>query len=183
MKTINIKAGDVTVKTEFSEVYLKEFTNLIGLLSNGNGYNIDSLIELLTIITPLTYDEIEALDFDDFKELSNSITDTEFSKPVNQEYKSEFIFNDIVYKSNASNNQWKPKVKEINTIEKYLKNRINNGDTFNWNYVVYIAAIIFRDEETFDDEAIQKRYNIFKDNMTVDYIAPYLTDIQKYFNI
>ena len=176
MKTIQLKNTSVDVITSMSELSVSDLEKCIKNFNAKEKDNIERYIDLLTILTPMSTEEVEDLDIDDFKILAELIDVSDF------DIKSKVFINKIEvdgikYMTKSDGTSYSFNVKEVFSIQKYLKNE---------EYILYFAAIIFRpvDENgkisnDFSNEEIMSRKELFK-NINVDVVLPYLMSLSKF---
>jgi hypothetical protein len=183
MKSLNLKEKEVFIKDSLQNVTIADFEKLL-TITNVNKYEdeIDKQVEILSVLTNLNIDELESLELADFLELNNYINKlnlNDFNLNENQGI-NDFIFINKIYRAKSLPKDFKLNVKEM----KIIKNEVKISEL---GYLSKLAAIIYRDvlnDDSLDndltDETILYKSNIFKDNMTMDFIAPYLLTITDY---
>lgn len=182
MKTVTLGTKDVQIKTSLDEVTVKNFEDLL-TISASEKYEdeIERRIDLIVALTDLSFEDIENLDLEDFKKLNAEVfmlglEDSSVKKDV-------FEFEGKVYKTRSSIETFKLNIREI----MLLKNQVKKG---NVSYLPKLAAIIYN--EVLEDgtlskdgspESIDKKADIFANNMTMNFISEYLISISKYLNV
>jgi len=174
MKTVILKNQSVDVISSLNELNITSLEKTIKIF-NSESNNIDKYILLLEILTPLSVDEIEDLELEDFKILASEIDTNDFIQ-AQDVFINEVEFEGVKYKTKSNGNSHNFTVKEIFTIQKLLKKD---------EYILEIAAIIFRPVDAngkisndMSQEAIDLRKIIFKD-ITIDVILPYVLALSK----
>ena len=175
MKTIKLETRDVEIKTSLSEISLSEFEQCMLIYTKEYKYAIDQYIEIIQVLSDLTVDEIESFEINEFEKLINEIELNDFNSYVDV-FKNEFIHQGITYKTKATDTTFKFSVKEMFVIQDKLKSK-------SVDYVSTVAAILFNDVTVITTEGIKTKQEIFKDVMTMDYIAPYLIQLGQYYKV
>ena len=165
------------MKVQLDNLTLKQFMALKNI--NANEQNYESRIEyysdILQVALNKPADEIDNLDIHEFKTLANEFNLINIT--INN-FENEFKIDGQIYITSASNNEFTFKVKEIQQLEKIIKNENSEAE---------IAAIIWREKgedgkpiNDFSAEGIAKRKEIFLNNMTLKHIMPYLDKLATY---
>jgi hypothetical protein len=183
MKLLNLKGKEVLIKDSLQNVTIADFERLLAI-SNTNKYEdeVDKQVEILSILTNLNIDELESLELTEFLELNDYIgelTLNSFKLNENQGV-TDFIFKNKIYRAKSLPKDFKLNVKEM----KIMKNEVKISG---FGYLPKLAAIIYRDvlnddflNNDLSDETILYRSSHFKENMTMDYITPFLLTITDY---
>lgn len=165
------------VITSIEEITINQVKRCEELLS-GDTDDIDNNIEVLSILTNLSIEEIEDLPMLELNEIIELISKQEFSTE-GISFKNRFEVDGIIYGNKSTEGNINFTVKEIFTLKEYYKcNKINSMSD--------VAAILFREIDTDGNisrdlsyEAIEKRTELFGD-MTIDIILPYITEIKNH---
>lgn len=182
MKTVTLGTKDVQIKTSLDEVTVKNFEDLL-TVSASEKYEdeIERRIDLIQVLTDLSFEDIENLDLEDFKKLNSEVfmlglEDSSVKKDV-------FEFEGKVYKTRSPINTFKLNIREI----MLLKNEVKKS---NISYLPKLAAIIYNEvlqdgslNKDSSPEVIDEKANIFAYNMTMNFISEYLISISKYLNV
>ena len=183
MKLFNLKEKEVFIKDSLQNVTIADFEKLL-TITNVNKYEdeIDKQVEILSVLTNLTIDELESLELTDFLMLNNYINKLNldnFDLNENRGIK-DFISINKIYRAKSLPKDFKLNVKEM----KIMKNEVKVSEL---GYLSKLAAIVYRDvlnddslNNDLSDETILYRSNHFKENMTMDYITPFLLTITDY---
>jgi len=183
MKLLNLKGKEVFIKDSLQNVTIADFERLLAI-TNINKYEdeVDKQVEILSLLTNLNIDELESLELTEFLELNDYIgklTLNSFKLNENQVI-NDFIFENKIYKAKSLPKDFKLNVKEM----KIMKNEVKISEL---GYLSKLAAIIYRDvlnddslNNDLSDETILYRSSHFKENMTMDYITPFLLTITDY---
>lgn len=161
-------------------ITLRQYSMLKDVQQKELNGEYDSRIEyysdLIQIAMNKTSDEIDSLDIYDFKTLAETLNLEELNV---SDFNNEIKIDGITYITSAQNNNFSFKVKEIQEIEKIIK--------INKNPETEFAAIIWREKgidgkpvNDFSPEGINKRKEIFNNNLTIKFILPYLTKLSQY---
>jgi len=182
MKTVNLGTKDVQIKTSLDEVTIKNFEDLLTVSTSENYEDeIERRIDLIHMLTNLSIDDIENLDLEDFKKINSDVFMLGLEDGSTK--KDIFEFEGKVYKTRNPIETFKLNIREI----MLLKNQVKKGTV---SYLSKLAAIIY--SEVLEDgtlnkdgspEVIDKKADIFGDNMTMNYISEYLLSISKYLNV
>ena len=162
------------------DITLKEYVMLKEIQKKELNGEYDSKIEyysdLIQIAMKKTSDEIDNLDIYDFKILAETINLVEVNT---KDLLNEIKIDGITYITSAQNNNFTFKVKEIQEVEKILKKDENPELEF--------SAIIWREKGSdgkpindFSVEGINKRKEIFSNNLTLKFVLPYLNKLSEY---
>jgi hypothetical protein len=164
--------------SSIEEITISQMRKCEELLS-GDKENIDNNIEVLSILTKLSIDEIEDLPMLELNDIIELISKQEFSMD-GISFKNRICIDGIVYGNKSPFlDEINFTVKEIFTLKEYYKcNKINSMSD--------VAAILFREMDSngnisrdMSSEAIERRTEIFQD-MTIDVILPFISNIKKH---
>ena len=164
------------VITSIEEITIGEIKRCEDLLKGED--NINNNIEVLSILTNLSIEEIEDLPMVELNKIIELISKQEFDT-TGISFKNRFEIGGIVYGNKSTEDNIIFTVKEIFILKEYYKcNKINS--------MADVAAILYREIDTDGNisrdlsyEAIDKRRDLFED-MTIDIILPYITDIKNH---
>jgi len=74
MKTVILGTKDVQIKTSLDEVTIKNFEDLLTVSTSENYEDeIERRIDLIQVLTDLSFEDIENLDLEDFKKLNSEV--------------------------------------------------------------------------------------------------------------
>jgi hypothetical protein len=165
------------MEIQLDNLTLKQFMQLKKINANEKNYEskIEYYSDILQVALNKSADEIEGLDIHEFKKLANEFNLTNITIST---IENEFKYDGQVYITSASNNEFQFKVKEIQNLEKIIKNEDTEAE---------IAAIIWREKgedgkpiNDFSTEGIYKRKEIFHNHMTLKYLMPYMDKLVTY---
>jgi hypothetical protein len=150
----------------FKDLIISELEEIIKISNKREDDNydfIDKYVDILEIITDIPKDLLEKVDIKDLH-----ILFTKFSESVENEIKTEFILNDKTYKifNKFENNEIKIYVAQHKVIKRAMK---ASGSDF----IGELAAAFFMESDDTlikDKNAYKERVELFRNNMTVDYI-------------
>jgi hypothetical protein len=165
------------VITSIEEITIREMKRCEELLS-GDTDNINNNVEVLSLLTNLSIEEIEDLQMSELNEIIELIAKQEFTSE-GISFKNRFEIDGITYMNKSTEGNINFTVKEIFTLKEHYKcNKINSMSD--------VAAILFREMDTDGNisrdlsyEAVDKRKELFID-MTIDIILPYITEIKNH---
>jgi len=155
---------------------INKFQKLVNIYVKNFDLEFERQIELISLFTEKSIEEVEELELDDFKALSLELNNISFDS-FSTEFKNEIIINGKTFISNIQDNQYKAKVKEVYLVNKYINENLDS-------YLKYIAAIIFLpiDEngkiiKDYSTEGINERAELFDKELIIDIISPYLNSL------
>lgn len=182
MEKIELNEKTILIKTKLADLLICDFENLYDISIKEYENSIDKQVDILNILTNLNTDEIESLELTDFVKLNSFVKDIQI-ETINfyaDEVINDFIYKNKIYRAKALPKDFKFTVKET----KIMKNEINISL---YNYLSKLAAIIYRDvledgslNNDLSEEVLTQRIDIFKKNMPLNFITPYLLSITSY---
>jgi len=176
MKTFNIGEKQYDIKTDLDEIALGEFAQITEILLKDYELYIDKYVDIVSVLSKIDRELIEEMNLDDFHEIVSKVQKVNLEQNlIVKEFDDSITINDIEYKAKLkADGTFSPTVKEVFLIEDAIKKH-------KINYFIYFAAIIFlEDGGKLDIESIKDRAQIFKENMTVSFIMPYITIFSEY---
>lgn len=163
-------------QNELLNLSLSKFTKLLTVIGNEKNYEllVDFYTDLLSIALNKTIDEIEELDFEEHQRLSTDLIVKITDLNSNNKMLSEIRVGPDTYYSNAKENDIKFKTKEFKLIQKIIGTD---------NYLPMFAAIIFKDkDQNVDSESLNKRAELFAENLTTKDIIAFVNKFTQYLN-
>lgn len=167
------------MKIDLNNLTLKQYLLLKDIVKKESEYEsrIEFYSDILQITLEKTSDEVESLDIYVFQELANNFN---LSDIAISDFENEIKIEGVTYVTSANNNEFTFKVKEMQELEKCIKDENSELD---------IAAILWREKgengkpvNDFSKEGIAKRKAIFKEHLTLKYIFPYMDKLAKYLS-
>jgi len=163
------------MEKDLKKFNINKFQKLVNIYVRHFDFELERQISIISIFTEKSVEEIEELELDEFKKLSSEINDLSFDK-FSTEFENEIKINEKIYGSQIKDNSYKPKVKEVYLVNKYINENIDD-------YLKYIAAIIFQPvidgelKKDYSTEAIKERADLFDKEITFDTLSPYLNSL------
>lgn len=170
MKTFDFDGAIYSVKHEPKEFTLNEYNKVLSIISK-NTDAFDKYYELFNHLGVPT-DILDKMDIFAWKLMLST-----YNTPSTEILQNNFTHNGIKYE--LYNKKSVLNVKQTRIIIKYIKERP-------MEHLQYMAAVLYvnpNENDSFSEKSIEERANIFKDNMTADYIIPSYNELLKqYFN-
>lgn len=172
-----VEEKGIKIATTASEITIKQLTECESIINDETTSELDRYIRIIQVISNLTIEVIEDYTLDEVRELVELVINLDLTIEE-ADFKNEIIIDGITYRNKSVGfDNIKLSFKEMMTIKEYYAT--NNTIKLN-----ELAAIIFR--KVGDDgvisrdlrpEIIKTRSKIFE-NMTIDYILPYVNSIK-----
>lgn len=171
MKQIEVNGKQIEIIERLSETKINKFELILLNYYNEFDNEIDRFVNVLSLASNLSIDEVEELDLDLFKDLVTSLNINDLDE--SQELPTtDFVFDGITYNRVKNINEVKLTVKEMRLLQ--------NAISLNKNkFVGILASIIYIPTgENLTEESISKRKEILENNMSMDYIIPFLIKVK-----
>tara|TARA_R110001632_G_scaffold162493_3_gene280890 strand:- start:887 stop:1396 length:510 start_codon:yes stop_codon:yes gene_type:complete len=166
MKQIQIKDSTINIKSELSEISIDLLHSLMVIVNTTN--NITKVSDSLAVLSDsnLTPELISDLPFDE----CNTIIDDVFITATNNNKLSDTFIDSEgnVYKLDGNADSFGFKVGHITKLSNFIQNN-------NIEYLHFLAAILYKNK----DISLNKRADIFKEEMTADIIFPFINLLQE----
>ncbi len=179
MEIIKINEKEIEVLTSLGELSITQFIGASSIINDESLDNVSKYIKILELTTPLTVDEIEELDIEIFKVLSNLLNLTEIT--IESTFINEIEIDGNIYKTKSDGTSYKFSVKEMLLLQELVKK--NNAKE---SYILDLVGIIFRESDAdgniigeLTKEAINNRKEVLK-SIKMIIILPYLNLLSKY---
>jgi hypothetical protein len=160
------------MEKDLKKFNIDKFQKLVNIYINEFEFELERQIELISLFTDLSTTEVEEMEFNVFRDYFNEIQKISFD--TNTEITTSSITIDGVIYSAEFNGKYKPKVKEMFMINKYINKHKNS-------YIKYVAAIIFQPInesgniiKDYSETGIERRAEIFNTELTIATIQPFL---------
>ncbi len=174
MKTIQLNNKSIEILTELSEINISQFEKVMDIYKKKYDTEYERDIDIITILSELSVDEIESLDLDIFDSINKTINIQNFEiLNTNSKIINEINVNGITYKSRAIDNKFIFSVKEFLSIKNKLKESIDT-------VVLDVALIVFKPINS--DINIDTVREDFKSGITMDIMSPYLMILSDYLD-
>lgn len=170
MKKLEIENKQIEIIEKLSETTISNFEKILFEFKQDFELDIDKFVKILSLSSNLSIDEIEELDISLFRNLLSNLNIDELdgSEPLPSDH---FEYNGIKYKLTKNLDDLKFNVKEV----KLIQNTVKQNQNF---FIDVLAAILYREENgNLTEESIDQRRKILNDNMTMDYILPFLVKV------
>jgi len=166
METFKIKDKEISIKSELKDISIDEFTKMMGLYQS-DGEEVEKLIAIVELLSDysLTKEEIEDFDMDELYRFSALLKSND-----SFDIKDHYNLNDVKYNLQGDSSNFKFKVGQINRIYKAIKD--NPTD-----YLDAMMAILY----TNNGIELEKRKELFRKEMTMDIVMPFITLLQKQY--
>jgi hypothetical protein len=181
MKQFIVNNKEINIKTELSEITVGEYSSLLEIFNKEYDSKIDLYTNIISTLSNATIDDIEELPLEEFVSIIPEVQ-VQALEQGNSDYVNKIIINDITYKTSLEGNEYKFNVKQMKTLESVIK-------TEGYNYISDLAAIVFREVlpngslGDLSTQSINIRKEIFKNNMTMDIITPYIISLSNNFKL
>lgn len=181
METISINGKKIVLNSNVKDITIDNLNKIMSLNTKIYQDDVDKIFDIISILYNLTKDEIEDLDYEVYLKLTKSInTINDYSDVDTLSFENTFTFDGVTYKTNAVNDTYKFKLREVLKLEEVMKEKPND-------YISTLAGILYievdEDGNFIGDSkpsSISKRAKIFEEHMTVNYIMFYLTKLTEY---
>jgi len=174
MKQVTLNDKNYNVKTTLEEINIAEFEQAISVFNSKELTQLDKHVQIISLLSNLTTDEVEELDLDTFQELIKEISINDFSNVDEGHLTPEIIVDDIHYKTKANGSEYKFTMKELMLLQKAIETNPNG-------YIIDLAAILFKEDDgTLLKESIEFRKSLFKDKITMATLSPYILTLSTY---
>lgn len=157
---------EINLPKSHSEISIETFEKIIDIQTKEYELEIERYIELASIISGLSIDEIEEMDFEDLKQIIASINEIDMA---NNNAVDKITVNDIEY--------GRKQTKSFSVKETIMLQSIFSKKEV--GYLIEIAAVLFHPvidgeiKTDYSQVAIKERKDKFKD-LTMDILSPYL---------
>jgi hypothetical protein len=178
-KTNTMKTKTIEITSSMDDLTISQFEKLIEIDNKNYDNSIDANIDLLSVISNFTKEEIEEMDINEFKKVINIVEKIDY-KNFSKKFINEFEVDGVKFKTKATKKEFNFSVKEV----MLLKNLVINKES---NYLSELIAILFRNVddngELINDlstEAIQERKEKIGD-IKMKIVGPYLVALTEFF--
>lgn len=167
----------VEIITSLNDLTISQFERIIELNEKQYNSSIESYVELMTVLTNLSKDEIEGLDINEFKKIVDIIKDIDY-KTFDEKFINEIEVDGVVYKTKSNGTEYNFSVKEVVLLRELIAKDA-------YHFLQEMIAILFKnvdaDGNIINDltpQAIQERKNKIGD-IKMAIAGPYLTALSK----
>lgn len=167
----------VEIITSLNDLTISQFEKIIELNEKQYNSSIESYVELMTVLTNLSIDEIESLDINEFKKIVNTIKDIDY-KTFDDRFINQIEIDGVIYKTKSNGTDYKFSVKEVVLLRELIAKDA-------YHFLQEMIAILFKnvdaDGNIINDltpQAIQERKDKIGD-IKMEIAGPYLTALSK----
>jgi len=176
-KTLHVGDKQVFIPTSHTQIKLEQFERVIKIFSTEYDFPLQKNIDLAVTLTNLSEDEVEDLEFDDFKTIIQQINEIDVLS-FGDVIEPTITIDGVEYGTKITEGEYKFTIKETLLLQNLFTKKEDG-------YLSEVCAIIYHPivdgKIAFDysEIAINKRKDIFKD-LTINIVGPFLTKLTEF---